>query len=264
MTYNVTLGAALLAAIGGTAIAGQSNTVGDTSGFLADYAAIYGDAGLNQVNWHTGLAGTDFNSNSNTSSASFVFSSLPGAVDSTNGGFMVHIDTTQDNSFSDTGGDFYFGDTNTLRNIDFDAGDDPRPSAADNSLAVAFGNSSWTSNQLEMLFDPGVTAFGFSYEDIGDVGGTLEVLFSDGTTETITTSGSNNDPDRDGFMWAVADAGTTITSIHLTQTFGGGDPSDGFIFYDFATIQVVPLPPAALAGLGLIAGIGAVRRLRRS
>lgn len=248
---------ALIASSGAAANAGQTNTVGDASGMLAHYNSVYGGSN-NKVNWHTGLGGTgNFSTDSDTATASFVFSSLASAIDpSDNGGFTVDIAPT-----SGTSGDFYFGDTDTLRDVDFNAGDNPRPSY--NSLAVAFGNNHWTSNEITMTLSPGVTAFGFSYEDIGDIGGTLVVNFSNGTSETITTAGSNSDPDRDGFIWAVADIGATITSVNLAQTFPGKDPNDGFIFYDFATIQVVPLPTAAFAGLGLLGGLGVARRILR-
>lgn len=249
-----TLCMAIVASLAGVAVAGRTNTVSDASGMLAEYNSVYGGADANRVNWHTGLAGSgSIVADSSTMSAGFVFSSLGSAVNpALNGGFTVSVNSSD-------GGNFYYGDTDTLRNVDFNAGDDPRPEH--NSLAIAFGNRIWESNELIMTIAPGVTAFGFSYEDIGDVGGTLEVLFSDGTSEVVTTSDGR--AERDGFMWAVASMGSTIDSIKLTQTYPGSDPNDGYIFYDFATVQVVPLPAGALAGLGLLGGMGVARRIRK-
>lgn len=262
MRLNQIVSTAIVAALSGTAaLGGQSPVVGATTGFMAAFPP--NNAGNPYaLNWHTTLsAGAPVTPNAfanfvTNGPKSFTFDSLASALaPGTNGGFNVTI------SANDSGS-FYYGDTDTLRDGDFNAGNDPRPTH--NSLAVAFGNNLWTSNQLEMTFAPGVTAFGFNYEDIGDVGGSLTVLFSNGVTETITTAGNNNDPDRDGFMWAVAALNTTITSITFTQTFPGSDPDDGFIFYDFVSIQTIPLPPAAFAGLGLLAGLGVVRRIRRA
>ena len=256
MRLNQIVSTAIVAALSGTALGGQSDVVSDTADFMTDFLPLSGGNPY-ALNWHTTLsAGSPTFANAVTNGpGNFTFDSLPSALPpGTNGGFNVNISATD-------GGSFYFGDTDNLRNVDFNAGDDPRPTH--NSLAVAFGNNLWTSNELVMDFSPGVTAFGFNYEDIGDVGGTLEVLFSDGTFETITTTGNSSDPDRDGFMWSVAALNTTITSITFTQTFPGNDPDDGFIFYDFVSIQTIPLPPAALAGLGLLGGLGVARRLRK-
>ena len=254
VTMRILTALSAVIAATGVAQAGQVDTLGDTSGFMADYVSAYG-AGNYAINWHTSLsAGSgNFSSFSNNTGTSFTFDSLAGAVNpSENGNFMVNIMT-------DPGTDFYYGDTDNLRDIDFDGGDEARPTH--NSLAVAFGNNAWTSNEVRMSFVPGVTAFGFNYEDIGDVGGTLEVLFSNGITETITTAGASSSPDRDGFMWAVAASGTTIDSITFSQL--NSSANDGFIFYDFATIQVVPLPAPVLAGLGMLGALGVARRIRQ-
>lgn len=260
MRLNQIVSTAIVAALSGTALGGQSNTVGDTAAFMAAFAP-HSNGNPYALNWHTTLsAGIPVTPGHNGSFVTngpenFTFDSLASALPpGTNGGFNVNISATDS-------GSFYFGDTDNLRNVDFNAGNDPRPTH--NSLAVAFGNNLWTSNELIMDFSPGVTAFGFNYEDIGDVGGTLEVLFSDSTFERITTAGNSSDPDRDGFMWSVAAANTTIDRITFTQTFPGNDPDDGFIFYDFVSIQTIPLPPAALAGLGLLGGLGVARRLRK-
>jgi len=50
---------------------------------------------------------------------------------------------------------------------------------------------------------------------------------------------------------------TYIADVSLTEF--GGAPS----FFSMNTITVVPLPPAALGGLAMLAGLGAYRRVRR-
>lgn len=267
MKRNTFACTAILVAVSGTAMAGsvvRSDNLNDTGQFVNRYIAEYG--GPAQLNRHLGIPGS---SNNNATSETFTFSSLPGAIGGppSNQGFNGGFDVTVAPPSSDPNPDFYFGDTNDLRNIiDFDAGDEPAPTS--NSLAIAFGNNLWTSNELTMTFSPGVTAFGFNYEDIGDIGGTLRVAFSTGNFIDVVIGPGNNTPEKDGYISVVAedDVGQGgpefITSITFTQT--PGSANDGFIFYGFSSVQMVPLPPAALAGLGLLGGLGIARRLRRN
>lgn len=254
MISKQTLSMTLIASLAGTAAAGTvdvQSLVDSTAQFVQNYANVYngGDTSGVVFNGHMGVPGSD---TVGASTQSFTFDSAVAgnsAVAGFNGGFTVDIDQND-------AGTFFYGNVSNLLNIDFNAGNDARPNY--DSLSVAFGNERWTSNDVTMAFDPGVTAFGFNYEDIGDVGGTLTVLFSTGDTQVITTSSGVL---RDGFMSIVADAGEFITSINFTQT--PASANDGFIFYGFSTVQVVPLPTAAFAGLGLLAGMGVVRRIRR-
>lgn len=256
MHFKALTTAALIAACSTTAMAGTVSivdAVSDTSQFMLDFVGVNG-AGNYAINRHTGLEGTaSTRSDFETANQSFVFNTLAGAINpNDNGNFQVTL--------SGDGGGFHYGSTETLTSIDFNAGNDAAP--AQEQLAFAFGNNTWTSESVTMAFNPGVTAFGFSYEDIGDVRGELTVTFSDGSTAFVPANSANNM--RDGFISIVADAGDFITSIEFTQS---NDPDskfdDGFIFYGFSTIQTIPLPPAAFAGLGLLGGLGVARRLRR-
>lgn len=131
------------------------------------------------------------------------------------------------------------------------------------TLVLGFGNnaragSNFSDNVVTISFNPGVQGFIFNFADIGDVSGTeLEVTWSDGsTTEDVLTT--SNDPT--GYVSLIAEAGKTISSLTLTQNL---DSNDGFLFYGFSTLTVVPLPPAAWAGLAMLGGLAGVRKLRR-
>jgi hypothetical protein len=119
-------------------------------------------------------------------------------------------------------------------------------------------NGSFSDNSVTIDFQPGVQGFIFNFADIGDVSAAeLVVTWSDGTYSdaALTTS---SDPT--GFVSLLADAGKTINSVTLSQNL---DRNDGFMFYGFNTLAVVPLPPAAWAGLAMLGGIAGVRKLRR-
>ena len=111
-----------------------------------------------------------------------------------------------------------------------------------------------------MNFNPGVTAFAFNYDDLEPA--TLTVTFRDSVTGILNVENIAANSAQ-GFISFVAAAGETIDSITLTQD-SGTSYNDGFSFYDFQTIQVVPLPAPVLAGLGMLGGLGVARRLRRS
>lgn len=234
--------AVLTLAAGANAGIQYSSTVGDTSNLLSDFAALQNggsSAGL-ALNNISGL----------NSSTQMQFGSLPGANPFPNGNFVVDVAATD-------GGGFYLGDSINLNNTYFDAGDSPRP--ADGTHALAFGNNTFNSNEIALSFNPNtVTAFGFNYEDIGDVGATLTVTFSNGSSLLQVI----NAGDADGFVSIVSDvAGVTIGTVTLTQ--GNPQQNDGFSFYGFTTVQVVPVPTAALAGLGLLIPLGVARRIKR-
>ena len=249
MNRTVYIGAAAVIALAATANAGIqiSSTVGDTNLLLTNFANTHNNghqSGLG-LNNDIGFAGSAIN-----------FGSLPHANPFPNGNFAVNVAATD-------GGSFYLGTTGGLDPTYYSAGDSARP--ADNSLtALAFGNFTYSSNEIVLSFAPNsVTAFGFNYEDIGDVGASLKITLSDGTWEEIDIPGNDNtDPRRDGFISIVSAVNTTIGSITLTQHINPQN-DDGFTFYGFTTVQVVPVPTAALAGLGLLIPLGVARRIKR-
>ncbi|CAN0523290.1 unnamed protein product [Laminaria digitata] len=224
-----------------------SDTLNDNQAMIDGFAANLGiDVSKVRVNTASTLG-----------SSSLGFTSVAGGVGD-NGAFSVAVATTVPNS-----GNFYLDNVNLgqaggLRNIDFNGGDESAPS--DNPFALAFGNNSWTSESMTLSFSPNVTAFGFNYEDIGDVGATLLVTFNDGSEGTLSINDDTARGDGDGFISIVYAAG--ISSITLVQQ--NPQANDGFIFYGFQTVQAVPVPPAALAGLGLLGGMGIARRIKRS
>jgi len=67
------------------------------------------------------------------------------------------------------------------------------------------------------------------------------------------------------------ETGTASAMAYAGETYflsgwiiaGGGLTGSSYFNMTGSTITVVPLPPAALAGLGLLAGMGAYRRIRR-
>jgi len=199
----------------------------------AGYAA---DASNLQLNNASGFA-----------AASMSFGSLSSALDSDqNGNFDANI--------ASSAGDFYLGLASGLGDNYFDAGQSARPS--DSSIALAFGNSEYSANDVTITFNEDITAFGFAYEDVGDFGGTLSVAFSEGAPVLLDLGAFT----ADGFISVVSSVGTTIESITLTQEQAA---NDGFAFYGFSTVQVVPLPAPVLAGLGMLGGLGVARRLRQ-
>lgn len=267
MQSKTLIGAVVLVGMSGSAFATSNvihvaDNVNDFSTFRQNYADEYNGGSLSGTRLNQIITNfTSVGSVGDNTSGRMDFGSNLFGQDNMN--FGVNI------SGNDAGAgvaDLFIGTTGQLRPIDFNAGNNDRP--GDNSLhAVAFGNQLWQSNTMTFDFDPTqtVTAFGFSYEDIGDVRGSLTVDFVDsidGTidTRTIPIAAGNL---ADGFMSLVADTGYFIDSITFTQTFAAGDANDGFIFYNFSTVQSVPLPPAALAGLGLLGGIAGFRKLRQ-
>ncbi len=136
-----------------------------------------------------------------------------------------------------------------------------------NTTVLGFGNSpnaggDFSSNTVIFNFDPGVKGFAFNFADIGDVSNTdLVVRWSDGTE--VNVAGTNQDQ-MTGFFSLIAEAGRTIEQMRFRQTrVNGVDVNDGFMLYGFSTLTVVPLPPAAWAGLAMLGGVAGVRKLRR-
>ena len=248
MNRTVYMSAAAIVALAANANAGIlfSSTVGDTSNLLSEFATNHNGGnsnhlGLNNIAGITG--GTQLN-----------FGSLPNATPypGPNGNFDVDIT-------SNDAGSFFLGDSASLNNTYFSAGDTPRP--ADGTHTLAWGNTTYTSNSVTLTFVPDtVNAFGFNYEDIGDVGATLTVEFANGAGPVTLVIGVGGDAD--GFVSIVSDTGDTIKSITMYQE-ASPDHNDGFSFYGFTTVQVVPVPTAALAGLGLLIPLGVARRIKR-
>ncbi|MEX0877135.1 MAG: hypothetical protein WD114_06720 [Phycisphaerales bacterium] len=216
--------------------------VGDNSALTSQYAALMGvNAGSVQVNQVAGLSANSMN-----------FGTAPSALNPiANGGFDVAVTAASGNFVLDLLGDSGLG------NNWFNAGQTPAPS--DDTIVLAFGNkeSATNANQVNLAFNPGVTAFGFNYEDVGDFGGVLTINWTNGT-QTMLDTGLFT---ADGFISIVSDdANITIDSIKLSSN----NANDGFAFYGFQTVQVVPLPSPVLAGLGLLGGLGIARRIRKS
>lgn len=173
-----------------------------------------------------------------------------------NAGTMSFAGTGTSVSLSAALGNFYLGVSSGLGSNWFDGGANNQP--ADPTTVLGFGNnqSGTNANEVSMLFAPGVKGFGFNYDDVEI--STLEIKWSDGTTETIDIEANDEGPE--GYVALIASAGVSITSVTLSQD--PGSANDGFSFYNF-TVAAVPLPPAAWAGLAMLGGIAGVRGLRR-
>lgn len=126
------------------------------------------------------------------------------------------------------------------------------------------GNSDFSANRVVMEFTPGVQGFAFNFADIGDVSeAELIINYSDNTTSGNLFAGRTNG-EVTGFFSLIVEAGKTIDRMVFRQTSPGGqDFNDGFLLYGFTTLTVVPLPPAAWAGLAMLGGVAGVRKLRR-
>jgi hypothetical protein len=140
----------------------------------------------------------------------------------------------------------------------------PRPDG--NTPTLGFGTTGSgstgtgprSSNDVLITFNPGVSAFGFNFSDL-DNGGGFQVFFNDGTTAVVDlVSGQGI---QDGFVSIIAASGAYINSVRLFQP--NFSVAEGITVYDFTTISIVPLPPAAWAGLAMLGGIAGVRKMRR-
>jgi hypothetical protein len=162
-----------------------------------------------------------------------------------------------------TTGSFYLDAASGLGNNWFDSGVGlVRPDG--DTIALAFGQSGGlNADDITVTFAPGVQAFGFNFTDVGDQGGAFMVSFSDSTSQSIAFNDSGDAGSFDlqsGYIALIASAGKEITSLRLMQPTAA---NDGVAVYGFNTLAVVPLPPAAWAGLAMLGGVAGVRRLRR-
>jgi hypothetical protein len=185
----------------------------------------------------------------------------------------IGVTATVSTAGSPDNGGFFIGANGGLpaRSTYFDAGDAAAPAASVG--AIAFGNTTFRANGLRITFVPGIRAFAFNFDDVGDVGATLLVNWSDGSAMSQSLGSLKSGAQRDGFF-GIIQRNVTLTSIQFFQTRDvvGGDANDGFTFYNFSaggvlpTVQplLVPLPPAAYAGLATLAGAGFIVRRRAS
>lgn len=116
-----------------------------------------------------------------------------------------------------------------------------------------------------------VAAIGFFFVDLADEGSQTNELIlvlnlEDGTQDAIRVPTLGSLPNGSiGYFGLLRTSGPRISSIAFNFTAAGtGD----FVAFDDFTFgsppeQVVPLPPAAWAGLATLAAIGGVRQIRR-
>lgn len=248
---NAAIGAAaLLGLLAGTAHAQNVQVEANLSAdAAASLASRFGDAGLagdgiNSSLWRSFSAtGQNTGSGLTTGSLRFGFSS-----GSSIGTFN-----------SDDGKRFYLDAASGLGDNWFDSNSGlVRPSNSTPTLAFGqSGSGAFSSNSIVISFAPGVAAFGFNFNDL-DRGGNLLVTFNNGAVANVDlTSGDQFS----GFISIIADSGTFINSVELQQ--GNISANDGLSLYDFTTMAIVPLPPAAWAGLAVLGGIAGARKLRR-
>jgi hypothetical protein len=237
---------ALLAATSQAGFVQSTSSIGDNAMLLSDFvtANSLSDASSLRINSIGSVSGA-------VNSRVMNFGSVPSAVNSAlNGNFTVSVSANDSLNY-------YLDDVATLNggnnDVWFNGGANNTPD--DGTDVLAFGNnaSESNSNSVTLTFAPGVTAFGFNYDDMEF--SDLEVTWGSGMTESVDITNV------EGFMSIVSSAGDTITSLKLTQITGSAN--DGFSFYGFQTVQVVPLPTGALAGLGILGGLGVIRTVRR-
>ena len=124
------------------------------------------------------------------------------------------------------------------------------------------------SGNFEVSFTESIAAFGFYGIDIGDFGGQLKLLLSNGDELVVNnTVGSNGSTDGSVLFFGVIaeNAAEEFTSVEFLTTTGQGD----IFAFDNFTIgkeeQVTVPEPGTLALLGLgLAGLGFSRRKRAS
>lgn len=236
ITTGVVVGVLAASAQSGTVDA--ASALSDNTTFVTNFQTVYGsNTAVNHVDT---LSGTTLGFN--------------GVAGFDNGDFSVDVSATD-------GGSFFMGLAQDLVATNtgdwFNGGGPSQP--ADGTFVLAFGNNAFNSNEVVLEFVPGVTAFAFNYDDLEPA--TLTVVFRDGLDGTLEEVNVNPNSAQ-GFLSMVADSGDTIESIILRQN-SGTSYNDGFTFYGFQTVQVVPLPAPVIAGLGLLGTLGVARRIRQ-
>lgn len=125
------------------------------------------------------------------------------------------------------------------------------------------------SSTFNISFSSAISAFGFYGTDIGDFGGTLSLVATDGTTTTITVpseSGSGGSQPANGSVLYFGFYDTTDSYTNIS--FQNSNTADGFGFDNFSVgtlEQITPTPePASMTLMvtGLV-GLAALRRRRR-
>ncbi len=241
MGYQTTVGAAVLtvlagAVTAGTVTVGTAASVNTAAQQAADHAAVFG-SGYSLI--QSGLT------------------SMSGSSPS----FDLAFGSITSGEASSAAGNFYLGSgagLNSSGTGDWFSNVAGGAAALSGDTVLAFGNSGFSARTVTITFNPGVAGFIFNFSDVGDVSNAeLEVSWSDGSTSIVATTTDNQ---QSGYVSLLAAAGQSIASVTLRQTPVG---NDGFLFYGFSTMAVVPLPPAAWASLAVLGGMAGARKLRR-
>jgi hypothetical protein len=125
------------------------------------------------------------------------------------------------------------------------------------------------NGSASITFNAPIAAFGFYGSDVGDFGGSLQVLLYNGATLVQTLTAPNNtaggNQNGNDVYFGFIDTAQQYTKIVLSSSNTG----DNFGFDDFSVgtlAQVVPEPTTMVAGAMLLLpfGLQAVRKLRNS
>lgn len=244
MKTGMILGAAGVAAMAittgaahaGTVTVGAAASANTAAQQLSDHAAQFGPGASIVQSGLTGYSGV-------SPSFDVAFGSIATGEAATNAG-RFYLGTAAGLNSSGTG--------NWFSNVAGGA------ATLGSDTVIGFGNSGFNARTVTITFNPGVAGFIFNFSDVGDVSiAELEVSWSDGSTSTVAATTNNQ---TNGYVSLLAAAGQSIASVTLRQTPTG---NDGFLFYGFSTMAVVPLPPAAWAGLAVLGGMAGVRKMRR-
>jgi hypothetical protein len=276
MKTNVILVAASVAAAVGMATAGDVRLVDSPAASTAGAQLAHFTAFRNVGGFHPGLVarqrgpigfgggqgaiGTlNFGLNGTATVQQFLDSDSSSPGDSQHAfylGTALGLSQAQNNWFNTVGGVGGVGENTTVLGF--------------GNLAIDPGNGltggDFSANRVQMIFNPGVQGFAFNFADVGDVDAVTElrIRYRDDGEDSVYMLGGTTES-RTGFFSLMIEAGRQLDRIMLTQTPGlnGQDPNDGFLLYGFTTLTVVPLPPAAWAGLAMLGGVAGVRKLRR-
>ena len=135
--------------------------------------------------------------------------------------------------------------------------------------AFSFSSAALTSNAfatgIQIDFTDAVSSVGFNVAVMGFAlfaPGSVEIeVFSGGSLLASESFMTSTFADFSSFI-GFSGFGTDITSIQITP-IGGAFTQLAIDNLSFGTVQVVPLPTAALAGLGLLGSLGVYRRIKR-